>query len=392
MAPTVMAFPNSAKIAVIVPAYNLGGYVARAVESVLAQSFGDFELVVVDDGSKDETPQVLAGIRDPRMRVVRQENAGLPAARNTGIRESTAPLVAFLDADDFYLPGMLEILGGFLAGHPEIGMVAGAVRYVDETGRWIGAAQARRTPLRLPELLFENPICVSGIVLRRSWLDRVGLFDESLRACEDYDLWLRLLAAGCRMAWVDHHVVAYRVRSGQMTSEAARMRKAIFAVLDKFFERPELPEQLAVLKDKVYARGFLHAAAFAYLSNETENGWRDLAQAMRMDPDLKAGDCKKLIGVLVAWANDPRARGAAAFLERIIETLPRDRRDLRVGLRRAAADILMAPLFGGSREMWRARRADLFRAVRYKPEWLLNRGVLRMVAETCLPRAGAGRG
>ena len=97
-------------VSVIIPAYNQSIYINESVRSVLGQSYQDFELIVVDDGSTDETPQILAKIQDPRIRIVRQSNSGLSAARNTGLRESSAPLVTFLDSDDFFLPEKLSIL------------------------------------------------------------------------------------------------------------------------------------------------------------------------------------------------------------------------------------------------------------------------------------------
>ncbi len=116
---------NTPAVSVIIPAYNQARYVRKAIQSVFEQTFPNFELIVVDDGSTDETPQILASIIDPRMRVIRQPNAGLSAARNTGVRESTAPLVTLLDSDDFFLPDKLSVQKEYLDTHPEIGMVSG---------------------------------------------------------------------------------------------------------------------------------------------------------------------------------------------------------------------------------------------------------------------------
>jgi len=349
----------------------------------LKQTFPEFELIVVDDGSTDETPQIIASIQDPRMRVIRQPNAGLSAARNTGLRASSAPLVTFLDADDYFLLDKLEVLATFLAEHPDIGLVAGQAKYIDHTGNTISSPPPTRTRLGLPELLFENPICVSGILLRRVWLERVGVFDETLRACEDWDLWLRLLAAGCQMAWVEHYVVAYRVHPGQMTSQAGRMRKAIFTTLDKFFSQ-QVAENWMNKKSAVYALALVHAAAYAYLANEFDQAKRDLAESMRSDPTLMDNHYQRLVQALMAWAYDPRAIEPHLFLRRIVTNLPPKHRDLGVQLRRAMADALLVPFFKNSRETWRAQRRNLLKAILYKPDWLLNRGVLRMLASAWL--------
>ncbi len=352
---------------------------------MLKQTLPEFELIVVDDGSTDETPQKLAGIQDPRMQIVRQLNAGLSAARNTGLRESSAPLVTFLDADDYFLSDKLEVLARFLEDHPENGLVAGQAKYIDHAGNAISSSPMTRTRLGLPELLFENPICVSGILLRRTWLDRIGVFDETLRACEDWDLWLRLVAAGCRMAPVEHFVVAYRIHPGQMTRQSDRMRKAIFCVLDKFFSQPQLPENMRVHKNIAYSSALVHAAAYEYLANEFDKGQLDLAEAVRLNPDLKDQSYKRLEKVLVSWSNDPRAGEPAGFLQRIISNPPPGQPGLDRRLRQAWADATLGSLFKSSRETWRTRRRDLARVILYKPNWLLNRGVLRMIADAWLP-------
>jgi hypothetical protein len=376
---------GDATISVVIPAYNQAPYIAQSVQSVLGQTRGDFELVVVDDGSTDRTPDILAGFRDSRLRVVRQANAGLSAARNAGLRESRAPLVTFLDADDYFLPDKLEVLAAWLDDHPDAGLVVGRARYVDTAGATLRDQETIRARPALPDLLMENPICVSSVLLRRSWLDRAGWFDETLRACEDWDLWLRLLAAGCRMAWLDRPVVAYRFHPGQMTRQSDRMRTALLATLDKFFRAPGLPGDLARQAPAAYASAFVHAAAFAYLSDEADKGARDLAEALARDPALKEDAYRRLTASLVGWSRDPRSAKPAEFLQRIISSPPPGHPGLVRELRRAQADVVLASLFESSREARRARRRDLLRVIALKPAWALNRGVLRMIADAWLP-------
>jgi glycosyltransferase involved in cell wall biosynthesis len=375
---------NIPAISVIIPAYNQAMYVSEAIRSVLGQTYPDFELIVVDDGSTDETSQILAGFQDPRIHVIRQSNAGLSSARNTGLHESTAPLVTFLDADDYFLPNKLEVLSRYLENNLEIGLVAGRVIYIDHTGRTLVEAEKPSSLLELPGLLFENPICVSGILLRRNWLERVGVFDESLRACEDWDLWLRLLIEGCQMAWVENLVVAYRIHPGQMTRQSDRMRKAIFAMLDKFFIRPDLDENLRRHKDVAYSSGWIHAAVYAYLSGEADKGANFLQEAISHDPTLRDQHYQRLVRFLMGWAYDPRVIDPVVFLQQIITNPPPGEPGLVLPLRQALADIILASLFQSSKETWRLRRGDLLSVIRYRPGWLLNRGVLRMLAHAWL--------
>jgi glycosyltransferase involved in cell wall biosynthesis len=371
-------------VSVIIPAYNQAAYVAQSVQSVLAQTYTDFELVVVDDGSTDDTPQVLAAIHDTRLRVIRQPNAGLSAARNTGLRNSYAPLVSFLDSDDYFLTDKLEVLAGYLHTHADTGLVAGGVNYVNTQGETLLSRIKAPAVFGLPALLLDNPICVSGIVMRREWIDRVGVFDETFRACEDWDLWLRLMAEGCCFDWVEHPVVAYRVHVGQMTRQSERMRKAMLGMLDKFFAQPGLPDNLLLYRNQAYAAAHVKAAAYAYYADEFDAAQQDLSEAVRLDPSLAANEYQRLVDALVSWSHDPRSTEPQAFLQRVLDHPPRSMPGLRRPLQRALADVLLGQLFVSSSQVRRARRADLGRVIRYKPRWLLNRGVLSMLARVWL--------
>jgi GT2 family glycosyltransferase len=371
---------KSPSISVVIPAYNQALYISEAVQSVLRQTYSDFELIVVDDGSTDETPDILGRIQDPRMRIIRQSNAGLSAARNTGLQESIAPFVTFLDSDDYFFSNKLEIQMKYLTEHPDIGMVVGRVRYIDPSGNTILEPDQSSTSLTLPDLLFENPICVSAILLRRSSLDMVGEFDESLHACEDFDLWLRLLDAGCQMAWVDQPVVCYRIHPDQMTRQSERMRIAIFSMLGKFFGRQDLAGELLAYKSKAYSTAWIHAAAYAYLSSDGDKGQAYLAEALRLDPTLRENHYQRLIDIITSWANDPRAIDPRIFLQCIIDNPPAGEAALVVQLHRRLADATLGTLFEGSQNAWKDRRRDFFYVIRYRPGWLLNRGFLRMFA------------
>jgi len=372
-------------INIIIPAYNQAQYVGQAIQSVLDQTFPDFELVVVDDGSTDDTPEVLAGFLDLRLRVIRQANSGLSAARNTGLRESSAPLVTFLDADDLFLPNKLAVLGAFLESHPQVGLVSGGMQFVDKDGRLLGQKAAAPASLALSELLLGNPLPVGGVLLRRVWLDRVGVFDESLRACEDWDLWLRMASAGCQLAWVEQAMVAYRIHPEQMTQESGRMRKAMLSVLDKFFNRPDLAAHLIECQNRAYASALVKAAGRAYHSGEFQAAQCDLAEAVRLDPSLAHARYRRLVELLMGWAHAPQSPDPAAYLRNVSHHLPASLDGLRPELRRAMAAALLGPLFQGSPGTRRAGKCALLRAVWNDPSWLINRGVIRMIMEAWLP-------
>lgn len=177
---------------VVIPTYNRCEQAARAAESVLAQDFTDLELILVDDGSTDATP-LLEEKYAGRLRYLRQENRGVSAARNLGIRASCAPHIAFLDSDDLWLPGKLSAQRAYIAAHPEIRIHQTNERWI-RRGRRVNPMKKHAKPegdifIRSLELCLVSPSAVS---IRRDLFDEAGLFDERLPACEDYDLWLRI--------------------------------------------------------------------------------------------------------------------------------------------------------------------------------------------------------
>jgi len=180
-------------VSVIIPTFNRAAKVARAVSSVLYQPFGDCEIIVVDDGSEDHTGAVLKRFGNRILILEHPENRGVSAARNTGIRASRAPFIAFLDSDDYWLPEKLSVQADFFRDHP--GAVACQTQELwIRKGRRVNPMKKHRKPtgdIFAPSLR----LCLvspSAVMLRRSLLDEVGLFDETLPACEDYDLWLRV--------------------------------------------------------------------------------------------------------------------------------------------------------------------------------------------------------
>lgn len=183
---------NSPAVSVIIPTYNRAWCLRQAVDSVLSQEYKAIELIVVDDGSTDDTPQLLEGYAG-RMAVLRQANRGVSAARNAGIAAARGELIAFLDSDDRWLPGKLAHQAEFFALHPEA-LICQTEELWVRNGRRVNPGKRHR---KRGGMIFEASLelCLvspSAVMVRRELFDRVGAFDESLPACEDYDLWLRV--------------------------------------------------------------------------------------------------------------------------------------------------------------------------------------------------------
>jgi len=212
----------SAVVTAAIPTYNRARYIAGALESVLAQTFGDYEVVVVDDGSTDDTERVLEPYRE-RIRYVRQPNAGRSAARNRCIREARGRFVSFLDSDDRWLPHKLESHVRALESRPRVGMVHGHVDVIDEQDRprddltayhhrlW---SHAHRDGVTYAGYILECRCFSSATTFRRDVFDRIGLYDESL-ALDDYELYLRV-ALDFEIEFREESVALYRYHGENM--------------------------------------------------------------------------------------------------------------------------------------------------------------------------------
>jgi glycosyltransferase involved in cell wall biosynthesis len=223
---------------VVIPAYQAGRFVARAIESALDQTYAPYEIVVVNDGSTDDTAEVVRGFGD-RVRYVEQANGGLPVARNTGIGVARGEFVAFLDADDWWAPARLERCIAELRVCPGIDVVTtDAYLVIDDapTGdRYYGDFAPVEFPVpgeQLRALLERNFVFVSAVV-RRSLLERVGPFDPQFRRAEDYDLWLRVLRAGGAIGLVREPLAYYTLRPDSLSANRPLQWRQHLGVLEK---------------------------------------------------------------------------------------------------------------------------------------------------------------
>lgn len=227
------------QVSVVLPTRDRANMLPTAVQSVLAQTFDDLELIVVDDGSIDETPSVLGSIDDPRLVYVRLENTqGAAGARNTGIRRARGALVAFQDSDDEWLPHKLERQVAVLTGHDrELGAVGG--RYMVDAGSMseqIAAPQLEIGGDYEVELL-EGFCCITPVwLIRRSLLDQLGLFDERMPCLEDWDLMLRL-SERARVGAVPENVLVKRGAADSLGGDASRRAVAMEELLRRHRRR-----------------------------------------------------------------------------------------------------------------------------------------------------------
>ena len=275
----------------IVPTHNYGKYLLEAVDSALAQTYPNFELIVVDDGSTDNTPELMAPLQD-RVRYIRQEQRGPSAARNAGIKVARGELIAFLDADDLWLPDKTRLQVSYLLEHPEVGLVSTRTTLLDEAGGSPSYREQPREPiLELPagkafRDLFRhtNYIATSTVILRRECLEAVGVFDESLSRVEDKNLWLRV--GRCfGIARLPQRLALHRQHQSNLALDRDLMRQAVFANLDRICA---LYPDAARARNREAVRLFLKFGLQDIYEGRPQGARSNLAAAIRLGPFVPA--------------------------------------------------------------------------------------------------------
>lgn len=228
---------TSPLVSVIVPVYNRAHYLGDAVASALGQVDANVEVLVVNDGSSDDTGQVADALAaaDPRVRVFHQPNGGVSAARNTGIRAARGTYICFLDSDDAFLPDKVRLQTAYLEAHPECDLVYSDIVYANDALEPVRPRKRRAPPVPLADMLvYSNWFAPHAPMLRASLVRAVGEFDESLRASEDWDYWIRCAAHG-RIDYLPGAVALYRLHGAQLHAQVDLMQRSEMQVIAKHY-------------------------------------------------------------------------------------------------------------------------------------------------------------
>lgn len=312
------AEPALPQITVVIPAYNVAPFIGEALASVQSQSLADFEAIIIDDGSTDDTAICIAPfLADPRFRCIRTDNRGLSAARNRGLSESKTQFVALLDGDDRYRPDYLVSMLTRIRSQPHVDFVTcDAESFVGDDGprERFSDRYPQNEPITLARLM-RREVAVFGLcTLRVASVLAVGGYDESLRAAEDLDLWLRLLGQGYVGGLVRKVLVDYRRRPGSLSNNAAKLMGATALAFDKaahsLGDRPEAA-LAAARRDEAQAISTFEAGVDLVLSGQARYG----VTAMRQS-DLKQGNRKWTVALALFSLLPPLARPALTLYRR----------------------------------------------------------------------------
>jgi glycosyltransferase involved in cell wall biosynthesis len=280
------------KVSVVIPVYNQGQYLARAIESVLNQTYADVEVVVVNDGSTDESEKIAgAYLKDPRFKYISQENRGLPAARNRGMAESSGSYLCFLDSDDYYHADKIARQVAILDDDSRYGFSYCDIFTVDEMEALVSDQyDVAKVRTELTGNIFQS-LMIGGyfpphtVMVRREVLEKVGLFDEELGGHADYDLWLRISAAGYPAYFSAEKLAFYRTYPTSMSKDIEHMNTSRIKTLEKIIQtNPELiANALSALQ---LVNEELHSG-----NQWLNQRWKELAEQI---PQLNKADSRKL--------------------------------------------------------------------------------------------------
>lgn len=285
-------------VTVVVTSYNYGQYVAVALESVRAQTMSNFECIVVDDGSTDNSISVIESfLRDPRFRIVRQKNQGVSQARNVALEAACAPFVAFLDADDVWRPEKLERQLARFHTDPALGVVFSRRTIIDAQGNPLPCTDEPAPEGKVVEQLFrQNFVCFSSAMVRTEAALRVGGIDQRLRLAVDYDFWLKI-ARHYPFGMIDEPLVSYRIGHGNLSRRQRERYYVALYVMNRFEHQIDRAATLSrsaarIAEAETYTnlgtltRGYSRWSAIHWLvralriSPTLRSAWRGLAAAI----------------------------------------------------------------------------------------------------------------
>jgi glycosyltransferase involved in cell wall biosynthesis len=290
----------------------------------LDQTFANFELIVVNDASPDDTTMVIHAFEDARIKyIIHSENKGLPATRNTGIRASTGRYIAFLDHDDVFHPQKLDSHMRYLQEHPEIGMTYNSRFEVARSVRDIRRLWIAPKRVELADLVLGYPFSPSDLVIRRDCLLDIGLLDEgNLFHGEDLNTNCRLALAGYRFASIDRALNYRRNHPARSRKNLDASLRNVFRNLELIFDDPRCPPDVRLFRDLAYANNYLIWSYLALAQQESELGREYLRKAIQLDASLSQDDGRKLLDFLIQYCVDDERGELDEALAVLFQQLP----------------------------------------------------------------------
>ena len=276
------------RVSIITPTFNRAQFILQAVNSVLNQSYPNFELLIVDDGSTDDTKIRLdTALKDPRVHYFYQSNQGQSVARNLALSRASGDLICFLDSDDYWVEDKLEKQVSHLAEHPEVDVVYGDIISVDEHDREISRENMKRYSGNIAKYMVRDN-CVSMVtaMARRKCFDELGAMRVTRRVADDYDLWLRF-SARFRFLYVPEFFAYYRVMEDQISSDKTRRLDANWQIINDF--RKDFPDAMSEQEfDESFAAFHNRKARYLASQGSKREALAEMRKALKLGPFRKS--------------------------------------------------------------------------------------------------------
>ena len=309
----------------MIPSYNQAEFLSATIQSVLDQTYQNFEIIVVNDASPDNTDEVMKRFTDPRMMyIVHEKNQRLPATRNTGMRASRGEIIALLDADDLFHPEKLEAHVNFLSEHPEIGVSYNARYELNHSAETVRELWRPPLTVSLVDLMLGFPFSPSDTVVRRDWAFKVGLFNPEMGSAEDTDFPCRLALAGCQFAGIDRALNYRRYHSGRGRKNLEGRLNDVERTLAALLADPRCTAEARAVGDKAIKHHMMVIVSLALMQKETEIAWKYLRKLVNIDPALIDGNPCELVEFLLSELITDDSIDHEAKLKSMFAQLPQD--------------------------------------------------------------------
>jgi glycosyltransferase involved in cell wall biosynthesis len=318
---------NMPKVSVIIPTYNGADLLGEAIQSVLEQTFPDFELIVVNDASPDHTTEVVKQFNDSRLKyLVHEKNKGVGQARYTGLKASTGEIIFLLDQDDLFHPQKLQSHVAFLANHPDVGFTYNARFELNYSAKTIRDLWRPPSNISLVDLVLWFPICPSDAVLRRKWAVEMEWIGQ--RRGAEINQFGRLFLAGCKFGYVDRALNYRRHHSRRIIKDLRRACEDEINNQVKILTDPRFPGEQLGIRNTAHTNLYVYWAYQAFRQRETTLGHDFVRRAVRLQPSIVGGRPSELMSQFLINCIDDENLNHETLLESILSQLPDEASDI----------------------------------------------------------------
>ena len=316
---------NSTLVSVVIPAYNQAEFLVETIQSVLNQTYQNFEMIVVNDASTDNTDQVISQFDDPRLKyIVHDKNLKLSATRNTGIKASKGEIIFLLDADDLFHAEKLQAHVEFLEKHPEIGVSYNARFELNHSLNTIREMWLPPLTVSLQDLILGFPFSPSDTVIRREWAFKVGLFDPEVGTAEDTDFPCRLALEGCIFEGIDRALNYRRYHSGKGRKNLPGRLTDVTRAQERIFADPRCPDDVRAMGRMAIKHHLMVIVSLASIQNETDLAEKYVRELVELDPSVLEGKPCELVEFLLSDCIADESVDHEALLKQVFAQFPQE--------------------------------------------------------------------